>query len=61
MYLIWRFFGAADSVLNIQLTFTDYFLLNFPVMGLFPLLVYPAVIAFLFYDVPNFQEEKKNN
>ena len=52
-------YGAADSVLDIQLTFTDYFLLNFPVMGLFPLLVYPAVIAFLFYDVPNFQEKKQ--
>ena len=45
-------FGAADSVLDIQLTFGEYFLLNFPVMGFFPLLVYPAIIAFLFKDTP---------
>jgi di/tricarboxylate transporter len=54
-------FGAADSILNIQLTFTEYFLLNFPVMGFFPLLVYPAVIAVLFRDVPNFKDRKQIN
>ena len=52
-------YGASDSVLNIQLTFTEYLFLNFPIMGFFPLIVYPAVIALLFCDVPNFQEQKK--
>jgi di/tricarboxylate transporter len=55
-------YGAADSVLDIQLTFADYFILNFPVMGFFPLLVYPAIIATLFKDVPshqNYQEIEK--
>ena len=45
-------YGAADSVLNIQLTYADYFLLNFPVMGVFALVVYPALIAMLFRDTP---------
>ena len=54
-------YGAADSVLNIQLTFTEYLLLNFPVMGFFPLLVYPAVIALLFWDVPIYQEPKQES
>jgi di/tricarboxylate transporter len=54
-------YGASDSVLNIQLTFTEYLFLNFPVMGFFPLLVYPAVIAIIFHDIPNFQEQKKIN
>ena len=45
-------YGAADSVLNIQLTYADYFLLNFPVMGVFALVVYPALIAVLFRDTP---------
>ena len=54
-------YGAADSVLNIQLTFTEYLLLNFPVMGTFPLIVYPAVIALLFKDVPNYQDPNRKS
>ena len=53
-------FGAADSVLDIQLTFGEYFLLNFPVMGFFPLLVYPAIIAFLFNDIPNYPKLRES-
>jgi anion transporter len=51
-------YGAADSVLNIQLTYAEYFFLNFPVMGIFPLLVYPAVIATLFRDTPRYPEQQ---
>jgi len=54
-------YGAADSLLNIQLTYTDYFLLNFPVMGFFPLLVYPAVIAILFKDTPRHPEKTEQS
>jgi anion transporter len=53
-------YGAADSVLNIQLTFTDYFILNFPVMGVFPLIIYPAIIAVLFKDEPSYPDYHEN-
>ena len=52
-------YGAADSVLDIQLAYTEYLWLNFPVMGFFPLLVYPAIIATLFRDVPSYKEKKE--
>jgi len=52
-------YGAADSVLDIQLAYTDYLWLNFPVMGFFPLLVYPAIIATLFRDIPSYKEKKE--
>lgn len=54
-------YGAADSILNIQLTYTDYFLLNFPVVGVAALLVYPAVIATLFKDQPKHPEHGPEN
>ncbi len=49
-------YGAADSILNIQLTYTDYLFLNFPVIGFAALLVYPAVIATLFKAQPQHPE-----
>ena len=52
-------YGAADSVLNIQLTYADYFLLNFPVMGVFALVVYPALIAVLFRDTPRHPDHQE--
>ena len=54
-------YGAVDNVLNIQLTFTEYIWLNFPVMGFFPLIVYPAVIALLFWDTPRYEESKQHS
>ena len=52
-------YGAADSVLNIQLTYADYFLLNFPVMGVFALVVYPVLIAMLFRDTPRHPDHQE--
>ena len=49
-------YGAADSILNIQLTYTDYLFLNFPIVGGAALLVYPAVIAALFRAQPKHPE-----
>jgi hypothetical protein len=46
-------------VLNIQLTYADYFLLNFPVMGVFALVVYPALIAVLFRDTPRYPDHQE--
>ena len=54
-------YGAVDNVLKIQLSFTEYIWLNFPVMGFFPLIVYPAVIALLFWDTPTYEESKKHS
>jgi anion transporter len=45
-------YGAADSILGIQLTYAEYFILNFPIVGGAALLVYPAIIATLFKDTP---------
>jgi anion transporter len=49
-------YGAADSILNIQLTYTEYLFLNFPVVGVAALLVYPAVIATWFKAEPQHPE-----
>jgi di/tricarboxylate transporter len=54
-------YGAADGILNIQLTYADYFLLNFPVVGGMALLVYPAVIAFLFKANPAYPKHQKES
>ena len=54
-------YGAADSILNIQLSYSEYFILNFPVMGMFPLIVYPAIIAILFKDTPNYKRHIQKN
>jgi len=54
-------YGAADSILNIQLTYADYILLNFPVMGGFALVVYPALIAILFKDTPRYPDHHEKS
>lgn len=47
------FLGAVESVYGIQLAYTPYLQLNLPVIGLFPVLVYPLIINFLFRETPS--------
>ena len=50
-------FGAVESVYAIRLTYADYLVLNYPVVGLGSLILYPAVIYFLFKESPAAQSE----
>ncbi|MEE2746708.1 MAG: SLC13 family permease [Pseudomonadota bacterium] len=45
-------FGAIESIHEIRLTYGEYFILNFPIMGLGSLIVYPLVISHLFKENP---------
>ena len=45
-------FGAIESIYGVRLSYGEYLLLNFPVIGLGALLIYPLVITFLFTDQP---------
>ncbi len=45
-------YGAAESILGYHLTFGDYILLNFPVLGIGGVLLYPLVIYALFGEAP---------
>ena len=45
-------FGAIESIHGIRLSYGEYLLLNFPVIGIGALLIYPLVITFLFKDRP---------
>lgn len=45
--------GSTESVHGLQLAYAPYLLLNFPVLGLFPLIVYPLVIHWLFREKPD--------
>ena len=50
-------FGAAESIYGIGLTYGDYIWLNFPVLGVGAIIIYPLLIAFLFADKPGAMEE----
>ena len=43
-------FGAIESIHGIRLTYGEYLLLNFPVLGIGALVLYPLVIGVLFKD-----------
>ena len=45
-------FGAIESIHGIRLSYGEYLLLNFPVIGIGALLIYPLVITVLFKDRP---------
>jgi len=45
-------FGAIESIHGIRLTYGEYLLLNFPVLGIGSLILYPLVIGYLFKDQP---------
>jgi len=45
-------FGAIESIHGIRLTYGEYLLLNFPVLGIGSLILYPLVIGLLFKDQP---------
>ncbi len=45
-------YGAVESIYGIHLTFADYTLLNFPVLGIAALIFYPLIIWALFREVP---------
>ena len=43
-------FGAIESIHGIRLTYGEYLLLNFPILGIGALILYPLVIGLLFKD-----------
>jgi len=45
-------FGAIESIYGVRLSYGEYLLLNFPVIGMGALLIYPLVITILFTDQP---------
>jgi hypothetical protein len=45
-------YGAVESIYGIHLTFADYTLLNFPVLGVAALIFYPLIIWALFRETP---------
>ena len=45
-------YGAVESIYHIQLAYFDYLTLNFPVLGIAAMLVYPSVIWLLFREPP---------
>jgi len=45
-------YGAAESIYGLHLTFADYTLLNFPVLGIASLIFYPLIIWALFRERP---------
>lgn len=49
-------YGAVESIYGLQLTYGEFFILNYPVMGVGALLFYPAIIAFLLRDRPSHPE-----
>lgn len=54
-------YGAIESIYGVQLTFSDYFALNFPVIGLAALLFYPAIIFMLFRDLPRYSDKTETS
>jgi len=47
--------GASESIKNITFSYGEYFLLNFPVLGIGALIFYPMVIGFIFAQEPEKQ------
>jgi di/tricarboxylate transporter len=45
-------YGAVESIYGIHLTFAEYTLLNFPVLGIAALIFYPLIIWMLFRESP---------
>ena len=45
-------FGATESIYNLSLTYGEYFILNFPILGIGSLILYPLVITILFSEKP---------
>ena len=45
-------FGAIESIHGIRIAYAEYLFLNFPVIGIGALLIYPLVIFVLFKDQP---------
>ncbi len=50
-------YGAVESIYHIQLAYFDYLTLNFPVLGVAAMLVYPSVICLLFREPPTGETE----
>lgn len=45
-------YGAVESIYGIHLQFADYLVLNFPVLGIAAMIVYPLIIWGLFRETP---------
>ncbi|MBI4291017.1 MAG: anion permease [Betaproteobacteria bacterium] len=54
-------YGAAESAYGIQLTYGEYFALNFSVLGVSALVVQPLLIGLLFRDTPRPLEARDAN
>ncbi len=50
-------FGAVESLYGIRLTYADYLVLNFPVIAVGALILYPALLSFMFKDTPAAREQ----
>jgi len=49
--------GSAETIYGISISYGDYFLLNFPVMGVLATLVYPLLIWVMFRETPRRTED----
>ena len=52
-------YGAVESIYSLHLTYGDFFLLNYPVMGMAGLLFYPAIISLLMKDTPRHPDHRE--
>ncbi len=52
-------YGAVESIYGLHLTYGDFFILNYPVMGMAALLFYPAIISLLMKDAPRHPDHRE--